>query len=383
MDRREPQIHQRNPEQELQKLAKESGTELEVISGVPVFTVKMENKDTAIPRLIDSFGDQTVLRIINSHFVRDAVESGTDRVHIDEHDFRSVIYYITGHGYGHDMWDVEGTARDRGLTAADAFCGTPYESFKRQRQEGYSSLGLGIPDDRSAILIFDGDQLQKIKDSDGYLFTDPSNKKTALLGVIKLQEQLFEFERALHATQSTDEQVTLLENEITQNMSSTDDLRKAFYIALNIVTLLRDESVKNARESSAESESRLQRLKDLVERLKLETQRIVMVRDHKVSIDIVQKWIEKQKAQATQPETEQSFFDKLRARKMPKRPDEIIASINESLSDTELPEKYKTQLQEVLADAQKLKEEMQEITTNSVVGVQKETRERLDERLEE
>lgn len=363
MESQEGRIHEEDQEEKLRQLLQKTGAKLEVIAGTPVFTVGLEHKDTALPQILDSFGDQTVLRIINGHFVTDAATFGTDRVHIDEHDFRSIIHYITGQGYGYDLWGVEAAARDMGLKAADAFCGTPYGYFYRQRPEGYSSNGLGVPNDRSALLIFDSNQLQKIETpgSDGYVFTHPESKKQALLGIVKFQEQLFEFEKALNAAGSLDDKISLLENEITQNMNTTDDLRKAFYIALNMVTLLRDESIKNANTPSAASADRIQKLKDAVEALKYETSMIATIRDYKLRIEAVREWIKKEKIQPTDMLTESDFFAKCRTITMPKRPGEIIESIQKLLGETTLTQKYRVQLEEVMGDAQKCKAELAEL----------------------
>lgn len=369
-----------NPGQNLQRLQEETGAKMEITSGVPVFTVEAQNRDETLLKIIDAFGENTILRIINSHFVKDAIEFGTDRINIDEHDFRSIIHYITGHGYGHDFWGVEETAKEMGLTSADVFCGTACKRFKKERAEGYNSAGLGIPTDRSAVLIFDESKLKEIEYTDGYVFTDPKTKKEALLAIIKFPEQLFEFETALNKAKSINDKITILENEIAENMNTTDDLRKAFYLALNIVTLLTQESEKNSRNPSPNSIEHINRLKNAVKCLKRKTEIIAVIRDFIRAINDFHKWLKKIE---TEPVTEQSFIKQLQTLSMPKAPDRIIQNVQEWLGEETLNSKHRAQLEEIIKEAEQCKRDLQAGKTNRVNELLQRTTNALEDILEE
>lgn len=167
--------------------------------------------------LIASFPDTSVFRIINEHFVETALRTGTDKGDIEKRDVRR----LTGEG-GFDVWGVEGNLAEQGLTKADVFCGTPKEFFQNDK---YNSVGLGLPSDRSAILVFDGNALSPIDDTDGYRFNDPANKKAALIGVITFDKQLLPFEHELASSPTAADRTTILEREVRQGLQTRQDVK--------------------------------------------------------------------------------------------------------------------------------------------------------------
>lgn len=167
--------------------------------------------------LLASFPDTSVVRIINEHFVETALRTGTDKGDIVKRDVRR----LTGEG-GYDVWGVEDNLAEKGLTKADVFCGTPKELFQNDK---YNSASLGLPSDRSAILVFDGNALSPIDDTDGYRFNDPANKKAALLGVITFDKQLLPFEHELASSPTAADRTTILEREVRQGLQTQEDVK--------------------------------------------------------------------------------------------------------------------------------------------------------------
>lgn len=370
MDRREPTINPESPEQNLEKLKQETGVEMEIISSVPVFTIETDRKDEAISKIAQFFGENTVFRIINTHFVDDAIEFGTDKGSVDEHDFRRVA-----DGAGYDVWGVEKQALKRGLKKSDVFCGTPYNMFVKGGSE-FSSGGLGIPGDRAAILIYDGGKLQEVEGlekmggiSDGYAFKDIEKKKEALLGIMKFRESFIEFERELRALESADDKVALLEKEVFQNLNTPDDLKKAPYLALNIIALLHRESLDNANNPSETSTKRINKLKAIADRLEYEIRMIDMVDNMASQVAITRK------AFATHNERKMEL--------MQTWPDFVIETTQGYLEELELDQKYRIALTQVIEDAKKCKQEFRIGKPDHVSDLQQKTRGDLKDSLEE
>lgn len=168
--------------------------------------------------LVDSFPETAVFRIINEHFVETALRTGTDKGDVETKDLRR----LTGEG-GYDVWGVEAGLAEKGLTRADVMCATP-QAFFLDDGKTYSTAGLGLPADRSAILVFDGNQLTPIEDTDGYRFNDPPNKKAALLGVIRFPKALRPFEQEMEMSPVLADKVAILEREVRHGLQRAADL---------------------------------------------------------------------------------------------------------------------------------------------------------------
>jgi len=370
MDRGEPTIHPENPEQRLEILKQEAGVEMEIISGVPVFTIETDRKDESISRISQFFGKSTVFRIINAHFVDDAIEFGTDKGRVDEHDYRRVA-----DGAGYDVWGVEKQALEQGLKKSDVFCGTPHRMFTKGGNE-FSSRGLGIPDDRAAILIYNGDKLQEAEGSeemsglsDGYVFKDVEKKKEALLGIMKFRESFTEFESDLQALESADDKVALLKKEVLQNLNTPDDLKKAPYLALNIIALLHRESLENASNPSETSTERINKLKKIADRLGYEIRMIRMVDNMASQVAMTRE------AFATQNERKVEL--------MQTWPDFVIETTQGYLQELELDQKYRDAFTQVIEDAKRCKQELGIGKLDELSDLQQDTREKLKDKFEE
>lgn len=321
--------------EELEKLRRESGAEVEIIKGVVVFTIETANKE-ALMRVVNLYGKDTVFRIINANFVDDAIEFGTDKGRVDDLDFRRVAA-----GAGFDVWGVEKKALELGLSKMDVFCGVSYDFFVKEGGE-YSTTGLGIPEDRSAVLIFDRQKLKEIKDTDGFVFTDINNKKGALLGIVRFKETFVEFETELNSLQSADEKIQLLEREIWQNLTNEDDLKRAPYLALHIIGLLYQESLKNAGDPS--SIERINKLKSLSDRLAYEVRMIENVENMEGQIGMTRRAF--------------ASADSLKMELMRTWPDFVIETTNDYLNEAGLDEKYRLRLLGIVEDAKRCKEEL-------------------------
>ena len=345
---REPQPKQENQESQeerLEQLRQKTGVEMEIISGVPVFTIQTDQKDEVIPKITQFFGENTIFRIINANFVDDAIEFGTDKGRVDEHDFRRVA-----DGAGYDVWGVEKQALKQGLKKSDVFCGTPCNMFAKGGSE-FSSSGLGIPDDRAAILIYDGGKLQEVEGSeemgglsDGYAFKDTEKKREALLGIMKFRESFTEFERELHALESADDKVALLEKEVFQNLNNTDDLKNAPYLALNIIALLHQESLENAGNPSAISTERITKLKIISDRLEYEIRMIGFADNMAGQVKMTREAF--------------SNNDNRRMELMRTWPDFVVETTESYLQENEVDEKYRKILLEIIDEAKKCKQEL-------------------------
>ena len=178
--------------------------------------------------LIDGFPENAVFRIINEHFVETALRTGTDKGDIESRDVRR----LTGQG-GYDVWGVEQNLAEQGLTKADVFCGTPKESFQR---EAYDSKSLGMPTDRSAVLVFDGSLLTPIEETDGYRFNDPNNKRSALVGVIHFHKQLKPFEQEMASAPTAARRVDILIREVRQGLQSRQDVEERGGLLSTLIT---------------------------------------------------------------------------------------------------------------------------------------------------
>ena len=330
-------INQESPETKLKKLSQETNAKIEVISNIPVFTIESDNKD-AISKIVNFYGKTAVFRIINAGFVQDAIEFGTDKGRVEEHDFRRVA-----DGSGYDVWGVEKKAIEAGLNKADVFCGTLYDYFIKGKDE-FTSHGLGIPEDRSAILIFDGTKLREIKDTDGFAFINPQDKKSALLGVVKFKESLVEFEKTLSSLDSLEEKIKLLEAEVFQNLNNKDDLKKTPHLALNIIALLHRESLKNASNLSLLSTDRINKLKSISDRLEYEIKMIEIVDNMEGQIKMTREAFVKS--------------DNRRMELMRTWPDFVIVTTNGYLNELELDEKYRNKLLRIIGEARLCKEEL-------------------------
>lgn len=312
---------------------------MEIISGIPVFTIETDRKDEAVLKIAQFFGKNTVFRIINAHFIDDAIKFGTDKGRVDEHDFRRIAERA-----GYDVWGVEKQALKRGLKRSDVFCGTSYEMFTKGGH-GFDSRGLGIPNDRAAVLIYDGAKLQEIgRRSDGYAFKDTRKKREALLGIMKSRESFTEFERELHALESVDDKIALLEKEVFQNLNVPDDLKKAPYLALNIIALLYHESLTNVSSPSKISTERIEKLKAIADRLEYEIRMIGIVDNMASQVAATRQ------AFATHDEQKMAI--------MRDWPDFVIETTQNDLHKLELDQKYRSALTQVIEDARKCKQEL-------------------------
>lgn len=184
--------------------------------------------------LVDSFPPNAVLRIINEHFVETALRTGTDKGDVESRDFRRA----TGKA-GYDVWGVESDLAQMGLTKADVFCGTPKDFFFDDK--GYGTSGLGLPVDRSAILVFDGAQVSPIGETDGYRFNNPADKKSALLGVIRFPKKLRPFEREMEAAPELSDKVSILEREVNHGLQQLSDVRdRGDLLSVLVINALHD-----------------------------------------------------------------------------------------------------------------------------------------------
>lgn len=353
--------HSSSEKMGIEQFAKQAGLEMEIISDVPVFTIETDRKDEAISRVSQFFGENTVFRIINAHFVDDAIEFGTDKGRVDEHDYRRVA-----DGSGYDVWGVEKQALKQGLRKSDVFCGTPYKMFAEEGSE-FSSSGLGIPNDRAAILVYDGEKVQEVAGSeemggisDGYAFRDVENRRQALIGVMKFKESFVEFERELQKLESTGDKVALLEKEIFQNLNTPGDLKKAPYIALNIIALLHSESLNNSTNPSESSIDQINKLKAIADRLEYEIRMIGIVDNMAGQIVMTRE------AFATRNERKMDM--------MQTWPDFVIKTTQSYLQEIELDKKYTDALNQVIEDAKRCNEDLKIGKNRTVQNLQEKTR---------
>jgi hypothetical protein len=185
-------------------------------------------------RLVDSFPDNSVFRIINEHMVETALELGTDKGKLETVDSRRI-----GNLGGYDVWGVEENLA--GLSKADVFCGFPKALFCQDVVPGYSSEGLGIPSDRSAILVFDGELVESIPDTDGYRFRNPSDKKSALRAVIRFAREKLPHEKEMERTPSLGGKATILETMVRKEVTDIVDVNiLGAHLSLDIGNLLYD-----------------------------------------------------------------------------------------------------------------------------------------------
>lgn len=232
------------------------GAQWNEVSGIPVITLKTSGfRGEQIRKIVTVFGPNTVFRVINAHFIADVIQFGTDKARIQDHDFRGLI-----DGAGRDFGGVEA-----GRSASDVFAGSSrqeYESYLKR--DGYRSLDLGIPEDRSAVVIYDSTQLQGIKGTDGYQFVDPNKRRNALLGIVTFKKQIQPYESELKHFESEDGKMTYLRTRIA-NVSTSNDKRELRYISITVLGWLFDESVRNADAPSELSHAKSKKLKKIAD----------------------------------------------------------------------------------------------------------------------
>lgn len=304
---------------------------VEVISGVPIFTISSENINLSISKIVEFLDTIPIFRIINSDFIGDAVKYGVDKNTVEENDFRGVVPYL-----GFDIAGLEEKALAMGLKRSDVFCGSPYESFMREK---YSSIGLGIPIDRSAILIFDNSKVEEVAETDGYVFNDLDNKRQALFGVVKFERQILEFEKKLDSCRSVEEKIKVFEEEIFQNLNTKEDLEKVPYLALNMSLLLHQESSKNI-DFNLEL---INKLKELVRRLKYESRMIDIIHNMDRHIFFFRKAFK--------------GSDISKMNKLSTSPDFVIRTINNYFEKLEIDQKHKDKLLRIVKEAEQCKKD--------------------------
>lgn len=319
---------------QLQQVEKVDGVTIEIISDIPVYTIENPNKDTIL-QIVASYGKESVIRIINVDFVEDAIEFGTDKKNVEEYDYRKVAS-----GSGYDVWGIEKKALNLGYSKSDVFCGTDSAYFLSGSEE-YTSRGLGFPEDRSAILIFDAQKLGHVEETDGYIFLDTKNKKSALLGVIKFKQILTEFEKEIIFSVSVDEKIHILENEVNLNLNNKADLKKAPLVSLRLIALLKQESIELANNLDSESDERIKKLKAIADRLAYKIRMIGLVDNMVEQVKMVQEVFKNN--------------DTLRMERMKSWPDFVIETTEGYLQNEELEDKYKQELLEVIVAAKQCK----------------------------
>ena len=241
----------------LLEMAREAGAAVEIIDETPVFTLDSADQE-GLKAIVESFGEKTIVRIINSEFIPDALKFGTDKGKIEEYDFRRVTP-----GSGYDICGVEDEAKKSGLNKSDVLCGLSSSLFIK---DGLNLKGLGIPQDRCAVLILDATKLSEIYNSengdltDGYRYDDPGNKEDALLGIVRFKEIITEFEIQLGMQKSIDEKIELMKQEVFERIENFDDLKKAPYVALNIIKLLK---ITAENDTLPIAERRMRELKEI------------------------------------------------------------------------------------------------------------------------
>ena len=337
----------------------EIGIEVNVISNIPVFTIETDSKEENISKIAKSFWKNTIFRVINSQFIDTAIEFWTDKAHVETHDFRRIA-----DGSGYDIRGVEKEAIKEGFKKSDVFCGIPYEMFI-ERCSKFDFRGLGIPNDKAAILIYDSEKVSKAegseemdKMSDGYIFKDIEKKKEALIGIIKFKESFTEFEKKLNTLESVDDKITLLEREVFQNVNTVDDLKNAPYLSLDIIALLYHESLNNI--TSETSKNRIKKMMMIANRLKYEIHMIKLVDN--------MTW------QITMTRTAFEANDEKRMKLMKNWPDFVIEETKEDLQNMKLDKKYTTILQKIIKDATRCKEELKIQKNDNTQNIQETTK---------
>ncbi|HSW96934.1 MAG TPA: hypothetical protein VLF89_03845 [Candidatus Saccharimonadales bacterium] len=329
-------VNQDKDKKKFEALREQIKGTVEIVSDVPVFSLE-EDISHDLQQITQFYGEETVYRIINADFIPDAIEYGTDKASVDEHDFRHVT-----NDTGLDIWSVEEKAVAMGLRKSDAFCGTPYRRLIEDI-DAFDPSGLGIPKDRTGLLVFDATKLQHIEGTDGYAFTNPNSRKEALLAVIRFKEHLVDFEERLATLTSVDEKVQLLEDEVFKNLNTTDDLQTSPYIALKIISLMKSESLSNAQNPSPISAERIKRLGIIAERLDYETKMIRQAKILSIHITLTRNAFaegDKNKMELTSP-----------------YPDFVIRQASEFLQEEDIDDKYKQRFMQVIETAQKCKDE--------------------------
>jgi len=269
-----------------------------------------------IVQAIASFGKDTVVRVINNSFVQEAIETGTDKAHVVQHDFRKVTS-----GSGYDVWGVEKKAKDMGLSPNDVFCGEESQFFcKELLQKGeYTTVGLGIPTDRSAILIYKSDALEAIPKTDGFYFRNTSKKKEALLGVVNFREKQQSFEEELEQSGDIVQQIQILKQIIFSLSSETRHLIP--YIGVRLIRLQYCVSLEQSLGTNADT-TKLKQLRLLSERLDYEEAMIEAYENYAGQVQIAMDKL----SQNIRPNIFRSWFDfvinEIKGDGLPGQPDE-------------------------------------------------------------
>lgn len=310
---------------------------IEVVSGTPVFTLD-EPSEVDLQLILEFFGPATVYRIINAAFVPEALEYGTDKALVDMYDFRRVL-----DGAGYDVWGVEDKALELGLRRSDAFCGTPQWFFKTEIND-FKTKGLGIPEDRSALLIYDETKVIEVEETDGYIFADPQRKNEALLGIIKFKQKPVEFERRLVAASAINEKIQILQDEVWNNLNSEEDLQIAPYLSLHLIALLKDEALQSEGTFDLNNSQRAGSLRAIAERLEYENRLITNTTNLQHQIDLVRE-----------------AFQSGNSRRMENYatwPDFVIQTAYDYLDELVLDQKYIDRFYRIIEEAQRCKAEL-------------------------
>jgi hypothetical protein len=163
----------------------------------------------------------------------------------------------------------------------------------------------------------------------------------------------------LQTLESIDDKILLLEREVFQNLKTKDDLKKCPYIALNIITLLYNESVKHIENPSEISTKRMSKLKVIANRLEYEIKMISFVDDMERQVQMTRE------AFAT--------CDEPRMRIMQTWPDFVIETVQVYLEEIELDQKYRDILNRVIDDAKRCNAELSIGTDRTIEELQKRT----------
>jgi hypothetical protein len=276
--------------------------------------------------LVDAFPENSVFRIINEHFVETALRTGTDKGDVETRDVRR----LTGEA-GYDVWGVESNLAEQGLSKADVFCGTPKEFFW---EGSYKTAGLGLPPDRSAILVFDGAQVTPMGETDGYRFNNPKEKMSALLGVIQFAKQLRPFEHEMSEMPGLPDKISILEREVHQGLQVPSDLRDRG----DLLSVLLTNALYDAPPGP-------------------EADRLLgLARDLKQRSFLIENWGNLQ-SQLEDAARVPSNEDPRRKSRRLRQPDFIIRSSREFLTEHPLmPAEFVLRYQKLIADAEALKQ---------------------------
>lgn len=295
-----------------------------VASGILVHSLSSPEAPE-LQAIISGFPEQSVFRIINEHFLETALRTGTDKGGVETRDVRR----LTGEA-GFDVWGVEDVLADQGLTKADVFCGTPKEFFW---EGSYKTAGLGLPADRSAILVFDGSQVSPIDETDGYRFNNPERKMNALLGAIRFSKQFRPFELELNRQASLPDKIAVLESEVVQGLQTPSDLRDRG----DLLSVLLTNTLYDA--SPGPDEDRL----------------VALAKTLKERAFLIEHWGDLQAQLDKAAEVPANEDPRRKARRL-RQPDFLIRTTQEFLSEhPQMPEEFQQRYQRLIVEAEALK----------------------------